>query len=236
MFTSMKLRDRMPQIELAVGEDVTVFVLRHLEPMPEEDAGEAARLRRSPRHPVVAAAQGAGDRASVLPAGRAGARLPPARVRPARSRYRPDRVHAGERGREPRAGEARRGPARPAAGRARGRPLLRPRQLHAGARHARRATWSAWRARPRWSQRAQENARAQRARRRARSFVAHDLYKDAEGALARLGPVDKLLIDPPRDGALEICKALPEPGAFAHRLRLLQPRHARARRGRARAT
>jgi 23S rRNA (uracil1939-C5)-methyltransferase len=27
-----------------------------------------------------------------------------------------------------------------------------------------------------------------------------------------LGPVDKLLIDPPRDGATEICKLLPEPG------------------------
>ena len=42
MFTGMKLRDRIPQIELAVGEDVTVFVLRHLEPIPEEDA---AKLR-----------------------------------------------------------------------------------------------------------------------------------------------------------------------------------------------
>jgi 23S rRNA (uracil1939-C5)-methyltransferase len=43
-------------------------------------------------------------------------------------------------------------------------------------------------------------------------FVAWDLYADAEGALKRLGAVEKLLIDPPRDGALEICKALPEPG------------------------
>ena len=40
----------------------------------------------------------------------------------------------------------------------------------------------------------------------------HDLYTDAAGALAKLGRVDKLLIDPPRDGALEICKALPEDG------------------------
>jgi len=35
---------------------------------------------------------------------------------------------------------------------------------------------------------------------------------DPQGALAKLGHVDKLLIDPPRDGALELCKALPEPG------------------------
>jgi 23S rRNA (uracil1939-C5)-methyltransferase len=45
------------------------------------------------------------------------------------------------------------------------------------------------------------------------SFVAYDLYADAEGALKRLGPVDKLLIDPPRDGAFDVCKALPDAGA-----------------------
>ena len=43
-------------------------------------------------------------------------------------------------------------------------------------------------------------------------FVAHDLYTDAAGALKRLGHVDKLLIDPPRDGALDICKELPADG------------------------
>ena len=42
MFTAMTVRDRLPQIELAVGEDVTVFVLRNLVPIPEDDA---ARLR-----------------------------------------------------------------------------------------------------------------------------------------------------------------------------------------------
>jgi 23S rRNA (uracil1939-C5)-methyltransferase len=55
--------------------------------------------------------------------------------------------------------------------------------------------------------RAEANARANGLADRA-TFIAHDLYKDAEGALARLGRVDKLLIDPPRDGALEICKLL----------------------------
>ena len=38
------------------------------------------------------------------------------------------------------------------------------------------------------------------------------LFELGEGALARLGPIDKLLIDPPRDGAMEICKALPDTG------------------------
>jgi len=38
MFGAMKLRDRIPQIELAAGDAVTVLVLRHLEPIPDEDA------------------------------------------------------------------------------------------------------------------------------------------------------------------------------------------------------
>ena len=38
----MEQRDRLPQIELAVGDAVTVLVLRHLEPLP---AADLARLR-----------------------------------------------------------------------------------------------------------------------------------------------------------------------------------------------
>jgi 23S rRNA (uracil1939-C5)-methyltransferase len=58
--------------------------------------------------------------------------------------------------------------------------------------------------------RAQANAKANGLEDRA-TFVAYDLYADAAGALARLGRVDALLIDPPRDGAVEICKALADP-------------------------
>jgi 23S rRNA (uracil1939-C5)-methyltransferase len=65
-------------------------------------------------------------------------------------------------------------------------------------------------------QRGAENAKANGLEGLA-SFIAYDLYADAPGALARLGPVDKLLIDPPRDGAVEICKALPDRGA-PHRI------------------
>ena len=59
--------------------------------------------------------------------------------------------------------------------------------------------------------RAQRNARANGLQDRA-TFFAHDLYSDAPGALARLGRVDGLLVDPPRDGALEICKGLADDG------------------------
>ena len=60
--------------------------------------------------------------------------------------------------------------------------------------------------------RGEENARANGLQGLA-SFLTYDLYADAPGAMARLGPVDRLLIDPPRDGAMEICKALPDSGA-----------------------
>jgi 23S rRNA (uracil1939-C5)-methyltransferase len=56
-----------------------------------------------------------------------------------------------------------------------------------------------------------ENARLNGLEDRA-EFIAWDLYTDAPGALARIGRIDKLLIDPPRDGALEICKGLGEDG------------------------
>src|SRR6185503_7076647 len=42
LFTSLATRERIPQVELAVGDNVTVLVLRHLEAVPEEDA---AKLR-----------------------------------------------------------------------------------------------------------------------------------------------------------------------------------------------
>ena len=42
LIAAMDQRDRLPQIELAVGDDVTVLVLRHLEPLGSADA---ARLR-----------------------------------------------------------------------------------------------------------------------------------------------------------------------------------------------
>lgn len=40
------------------------------------------------------------------------------------------------------------------------------------------------------------------------SFFAADLYTDQEQAMRRVPPVSKMLIDPPRDGAVEVCKLL----------------------------
>ncbi len=56
-------------------------------------------------------------------------------------------------------------------------------------------------------QRAGENAARNQLGKRA-SFFAADLYTDQEAALKRVPAVSKMLIDPPRDGAVEVCKLL----------------------------
>jgi 23S rRNA (uracil1939-C5)-methyltransferase len=58
-------------------------------------------------------------------------------------------------------------------------------------------------------ERAKQNAAANGLAARA-SFVAADLFGVDAAALAAWGPFDKLLLDPPREGATELVKAIPE--------------------------
>lgn len=210
MFTAMKLRDRIPQLELAVGEDVTVMVVRHLEPIPEEDA---ARLRAfADAHPAIQfwlQPKGPDTAHPFYPesAPALDYRLPEFGLSLA---YRPTeftQVNAA----------VNRVLVQRAVSLLDPRPGERVGDLFCGlgnftlALATRGAKVVGMEGAPSLVQRAAENARRNGLEDRAR-FLAFDLYKDAEGALRELGPVDKLLIDPPRDGALEICKALPEPG------------------------
>jgi 23S rRNA (uracil1939-C5)-methyltransferase len=56
--------------------------------------------------------------------------------------------------------------------------------------------------------RAQENAAANGLRERT-TFVAANLFADADRTVAGLDHLDRVLIDPPREGAVELVKALP---------------------------
>jgi 23S rRNA (uracil1939-C5)-methyltransferase len=193
-----------------VGEAVTVLVLRHLEPLGEEDR---ARLRAfADRHGIQWWLQPKGpDTAHPFHPADAPAldyRLPEFGLTLA---FRPTeftQVNAAVN--------------RALVGRAVGlldpRPGQRVGDLFCGlgnftlALAARGATVVGLEGMASLTARGEANARANGLQDRA-SFLPYDLYTDAEGALARLGPVDKLLIDPPRDGAVEICKALPDAGA-----------------------
>ena len=209
MFTSMQLRDRIPQLELAVGEDVTVLVVRHLEPIPE---GDQAKLREfADRHGIWWWLQPKGPETAhpwypeSMPA--LDYALPEFGLRMGFGPTEFTQVNAGVNRvlvrravdmLDPRAGE-------------------RVGDLFCGlgnfslplASHG--AHVVGIEGAPSLVARAQGNARANGLE-SLTTFFAHDLYTDAGGALARLGPVAKLLIDPPRDGAMEICKALPDPG------------------------
>ena len=209
MFTSMTLRDRLPQIELAVGEDVTIFVLRNLEPVGDADA---AKLRAfADRHGIQWWLQPKGPDTAhpyyppeappldyALPEFGLRLRFGPTEFTQVNMGVNRVLVKRAVDLLDPRPGE-------------------RVGDLFCGLGNfslplaTRGATVVGVEGSPGLVARASTNATLNGLADRV-TFFAHDLYTDAEGALARLGPVDKLLIDPPRDGASEICKALPEPG------------------------
>jgi 23S rRNA (uracil1939-C5)-methyltransferase len=205
----MQLRVRVPQVELAVGEDVTVLVLRHLEPIPDDDA---AKLRAfadlhgiqwwlQPKGPETAHPFHPTDSPPLdyaLPEFDLRLRFGPTEFTQVNAAVNRALVRRAVSLLDPRPGE-------------------RVADLFCGLGNfslpiARRgAHVTGMEASTSLIARATENARLNGLSDNA-EFVAWDLYADAEGALKRLGPIEKLLIDPPRDGALEICKALPEAG------------------------
>ncbi|MCM2328979.1 MAG: 23S rRNA (uracil(1939)-C(5))-methyltransferase RlmD [Lysobacter sp.] len=210
MFTTMALRERLPQVELAVGERVTVLVLRHLEPVGEEDR---AKLRAfAGRHGIQWWFQPKGPETAhpfypedsppldySLPEFGLAIGFRPTEFTQVNAAVNRTLVKRAVDLLDPRPGE-------------------RIGDLFCGlgnftlAIAARGATVVGMEGADTLTARGEENARANGLQDLA-SFLTYDLYTDAPGALARLGPVDKLLIDPPRDGAMEICKALPDDGA-----------------------
>jgi 23S rRNA (uracil1939-C5)-methyltransferase len=209
LFTSLRLRERLPQLELAVGDAVTVFVLRHLEPIPEEDAEKLRAFADA--HGIQWWLQPKGPDTAhpwyPLEAPALDYRLPefgltlgfgPTEFTQVNTAVNRVLVKRAVDLLDPRPGE-------------------RAGDLFCGLGNfslpiaTRGAHVVGMEGAPSLVERARANARVNGLEERA-TFIAHDLYTDAPGALARLGPVDKLLIDPPRDGAMEICKALPDDG------------------------
>ncbi len=209
LFTTMAARERLPQVELAVGEAVTVLVLRHLEPIVEEDA---AKLRAfADRHGIQWWLQPKGPDTAhsfhPLDSPALDYRLPEFGLAIG---YRPTEFTQVNTA-------VNRVLVRRAVDLLDPRPGERVGDLFCGlgnftlAIASRGASVVGMEGSASLTERGGQNARANGLADLA-SFLTYDLYTDAPGALAALGPVDKLLIDPPRDGAMEICKALPEEG------------------------
>ncbi|MGZ5034326.1 MAG: 23S rRNA (uracil(1939)-C(5))-methyltransferase RlmD, partial [Usitatibacter sp.] len=209
MFTSMRMRERMPQVEVAVGESVTIFVLRHLEPIPEDDA---AKLRAfADRHGIQWWLQPKGPDTAhpfhPLEAPALDYHLPEFGLVIGFGPTEFTQVNAG----------VNRILVKRAVDMLDPRPGERVGDLFCGlgnfslALATRGADVIGIEGSQGLVTRAEENAKANGLEARA-TFIAHDLYTDAPGALDRLGRIDKLLVDPPRDGALEICKGLGDDG------------------------
>jgi 23S rRNA (uracil1939-C5)-methyltransferase len=204
---SLSIRQRLPQIELALGDATDVLVFRHLEPL---EAGDGDRLRElADEEGVSVWLQPAGPDSAQpfhpLPAPALDYALPEFGIRLG---FRPTDftqvnpevnralVSRAVRLLEPRPGE-------------------RIGDLFCGlgnfslpiARMGARVL--GLEASPSLVGRARGNAAANGLEQLA-EFAVADLYAEGAGDFAASGPFDKLLIDPPRDGAIEAVKALPQ--------------------------
>lgn len=207
LIEALSLRERLPQVEIAVGEEVTVLVFRVLEALSPEDED---RLRAfADAHGVWAWLQPGGPDSAQPFHPQSGPRLdyslPEFGVRIA---FRPTDFtqvnHAVNRLLVSRA-----------VGLLDPRPGERIGDFFCGLGNfslaiARRgAEVLGLDASEGLAERARGNARENGLAARAR-FECEDLFRIDPARLADLGPFDKLLFDPPREGAVEAAKALPQ--------------------------
>jgi len=212
---SLSIRQRLPQIELALGDATDVLVFRHLEPLA---AGDEDRLRElADEERVSVWLQPSGPDSAhpfhPLPAPRLDYALPEFGLRLGFEPTDFTQVnHAVNRTLVSRA-----------VGLLEPRPGERVGDLFCGlgnfslplARLG--AKVIGLEASPNLVERARGNAQANGLAQLA-EFAVSDLYAEGGGEFAARGPFDKLLIDPPRDGAVEVVKALPQewPGRIVY--------------------
>lgn len=209
LITRLNGRDRMPQIEVAIGERVTALVLRHLEPVSE---GDAAQLREfadqhavqwwlQPKGPETAHPFYPLDALALdydLPEFAVTLGFGPTEFTQVNFQINRVMVARAMRLLDPRPGE-------------------KVADLFCGLGNftlpiARLdANVTGYEGSESLVRRATANAVANGLADRAR-FAAVDLYTQAEYAMKQIGTPDKLLIDPPRDGAADVCKFLPSTG------------------------
>ena len=210
LVAGLSIRDRLPQIELALGEDVDVLVLRVLEPPSVDDE---VRLRAfAEQHRIQFWLQPKGPETAYpfhpLDAPELGYRLPefdlvmpflPTEFTQVNHGINRMLIRRAMRLLDPQAGE-------------------RVADFFCGLGNfslpiARRgAKVVGVEGSPGLVARAMENARRNGLDARCEFRVA-DLFRITPEAYAALGRFDKLLIDPPRDGAIELVKSLPDDSA-----------------------
>lgn len=209
LIEGLSIRERLPQIEVAVGEDVTVLVLRLLEPFSEADAGAVRAFAK--RHAVHVYVQRRGpDSAEPF--------HPPA---PANLYYRLPEFGVAIGFGPTQFTQVNPHVNRALVGRAVGllgaRPGERVADWFCGLGNfalplaATGASVVGYEGSAPLVAAAAANARRNGLEARTR-FEAADLFGVDETWLAAQGRFDRWLVDPPRDGAIELVKALTAPG------------------------
>jgi 23S rRNA (uracil1939-C5)-methyltransferase len=209
LVNSLSIRSRLPQIEIAAGEDADVLVLRVLEPLSNADVEKLrdfsrrhdVRLYLQPGGPETAQPMSAADEADLyytLPDFDLTLRFGPTDFTQVNHAVNRDLVRRVIALLDPQPGE-------------------RVADLFCGIGNftlgiARRgASAVGVEGSAELLKCAAANAEANRLS-AAATFVKMDLYQPAGGWLAALGRFDRMVLDPPRDGAVEVAKALPEDG------------------------